>query len=45
MHLQLATEAMLPSERAPRVSLTRQRYGRCLELVVFGRRLIFDLIR
>ena len=44
MRLQFATEMLLPAEVAPRVVLTRQRYGRCLELVAFGRRLIVDLI-
>lgn len=45
MHLSIATERLLPRELAARVSLSRQSYGRCLELIAFGRRWIIDLIR
>jgi hypothetical protein len=45
MRISAATERLLPGELAPRFHLTRERYGRCLQLVAFGHRLIVDLIR
>ena len=44
MKLSIATETLLPAERAPFLTATRERYGRSLAFVLFGRRLIVDCI-
>ena len=45
MRLQFATEALVQNEVAPHLATTRETYGRCIEIVAFGRRWIIDLIR
>ena len=45
MRISLAVEPLLSGEHAPRLSVSRERYGRAFALVAFGRRLLVDLIR
>ncbi|HVI58036.1 MAG TPA: hypothetical protein VM619_04060 [Luteimonas sp.] len=45
MRISLALESLLPQERASRFTVTRERYGRHVAVVAFGRRLLVDLIR
>lgn len=45
MTISAAIEALLPGERANLFTLSRERYGRSLQLVLRGRRLILDLVR
>lgn len=44
MKLSLATERLLPAERARLFASSRERYGRSLAFVLFGHRLIVDCI-
>ena len=45
MRMSFAVERLLTGELAPHCSLSREHYGRSLQLVAWGHRLIVDLIR
>ena len=45
MKLSTAVESLLPGELADRVTVSRTAYGSCVELVLFGRRLIVDVVK
>lgn len=44
MSVSVAVERLLPREHFSRLAVTREQYGRSIEVVAFGRRLVIDLV-
>lgn len=45
MKVSTAAESLLPGELADRLTVSRTARGSCVELVVFGRRFIVDIVK